>query len=141
MQPRLTYITLGVQDLVLMTNWYKQVFGWKHMGEQDNISSFLLNGIILGLFPAEDLAGDAGVPQDGNGFKRVSFSINFGSAAEVDIAFDDAEAKGATAVKQPQEVFWGGYSGYLVDPEGNLWELAHNPFLKLDEQGNVVSPN
>ncbi len=139
MQQRLTYLTLGVDDLSAMTQWYNQVFGWTPHDQTDGVTFYKLNGIMLGLFPAEELAKDAGVPHDGKGFKRFSMSINFTSDAEVDRHFSQAVAQGAQAVKQPQKVFWGGYSGYLSDPEGNLWELAHNPFLQLDDEGNVLA--
>jgi hypothetical protein len=71
---------------------------------------------------------------------RSSLAINVASAAEVDAALAKVAEVGGRVVKQPQEVFWGGYSGYFADPEGNLWEVAHNPFWPLDDRGLPVIP-
>jgi len=138
MEQRLTFITLGVLDLPAMVDFYRDQFGWQPLKELDGIVFFKLNGIILGLFPKEELAKDAGVPDDGSGFKNITMAINFHSEAEVDVAFSELEKKGVNIIKAPEKVFWGGYSGYVEDIEHNLWELAHNPFLEMDGEGNVT---
>jgi uncharacterized glyoxalase superfamily protein PhnB len=71
---------------------------------------------------------------------RASLAINVASPAEVDAALAKVAEVGGRVVKQAQKVFWGGYSGYFSDPEGNLWEVAHNPFWPLDERGLPVIP-
>jgi hypothetical protein len=101
------------------------------------ISFFQLNGILLGLYGWEPLAEDAGVPAKGEGFRGVALAYNTRSKEEVDAVFEALKEKGVTIVKTPEEVFWGGYSGYFSDPEGHLWEVAWNPYLPLDEDGNV----
>ncbi len=138
MNQRISFITLGVKNLQNMKSFYTHVFGWTLLKDSDGIVFFKLNGFILGLFPAHELAKDASVSELGNGFKSFSFSINFNSEAEVDQHFNEITSKGAQPLKSPEHVFWGGYSGYISDPEGNLWELAYNPFLEMDEKGNVV---
>lgn len=145
MDQRLTFITLGVKDLPMMKTWYQEKFGWTPFKDEAGICFFSLavglpesgqsanamqQGVILALFPAEELAEDVGVEQDGSGFKRFSISINFNSKQELDELAEDLRAKGVRIVRPPENVFWGGYRGYIADPEDNYWELAYNPFLK-----------
>lgn len=139
MKPVLNFITIGVKDLDKAKRFYIEKFGWTPIKDDQGIVFFKLNGFIFSLFPTEELAKDAGVDVEGNGFRGFTLAINFNSEAEVDKAFAELREKGVLVVKEPQKVFWGGYSGYIQDDEGNLWELAHNPFLELDEDGNVVA--
>ena len=139
MEQRATIIGLGVSDLEASTNFYKEKFGWKLMTlSNDNISFFQLNGILLSLYPREKLAEDAKVSSEGSGFKGFTLAYNTRSKEEVDSLFEDLKRKGVRIVKQPEEVIWGGYSGYIADPDDNLWEIAFNPFLSLDEKGNTI---
>lgn len=127
-------ITLGVKNLQRSKEFYHQVFGW-HSVETDSesIVFFQLQGILLALFPQESLADDAGVSAEGSGFKRFSLAHNVRSKQEVDELVAQLEEKGATVVKHPEQVFWGGYSGYISDPDDNLWEIAYNPFILPEE--------
>jgi uncharacterized protein len=139
MEQRLTIITLGVKNLQRSRDFYLNVFGWKPTeSSTEGIVFFQLNGIQLALFPQESLADDAGVEPDGHGFRRYSLAHNVSSDKEVDELIAKLESNGARVVKQPEKVFWGGYSGYIADPDDNLWEIASNPFLKLDEAGNII---
>ena len=139
MEQRATIIGLGVSNLEASTNFYKEKFGWKLMTlSNDNISFFQLNGILLSLYPREKLAEDAKVSSEGSGFKGFTLAYNTRSKEEVDSLFEDLKRKGVRIVKQPEEVIWGGYSGYIADPDDNLWEIAFNPFLSLDEKGNTI---
>lgn len=138
MQPRLNLITLGVSDLSVAKNFYSNCFGWKPMQETDGIVFYLLNGFILSLYPFNELAEDAKVSSDGFGFKKFTLAYTCSSEAEVDSIFNEAISKGAQAIKAPEKVFWGGYSSYIADPDNNLWEIAYNPFLKMDDLGNVI---
>lgn len=137
MDQRLTFITLGVRDLPAMTSFYKNIFEWTPMKEMEGITFFNLNGIVLALFPTSALKEDAGIDTSTEGWKQMSFSINFSSAAAVDHEIDRLRALGVNVIKSPQDVFWGGYHAYIEDPEHNLWELAFNPFLDMDEKGYV----
>ena len=139
MDQRLTFITLGVKDLGVMKDFYQHKFGWEVHKEMEGIAFFRLNGIILALYPATELASDANIPLSGDGWKRFSFSINFRSEAEVDQQVESLSSKGVNLVKAPQQVFWGGYNAYVEDAEFNLWELAYNPFLEMDAEGNVLN--
>lgn len=139
MEQRLTLITLGVKDLEKMRLFYQHTFGWKPLeNSNENVVFFQLNGIQLGLFGWKDLADDANVNSTGNGFKGFSLAQNLSSKKEVDQLFKNLRSRGATITKNPSETFWGGYSGYIADPEHNLWEIAYNPFMEYDESGNVI---
>ncbi|QCR21901.1 VOC family protein [Pontibacter sp. SGAir0037] len=138
MEQRITLITLGVRNLQRSKDFYMKVFGWQPAeGSSDGIVFFQLNGMQLALFPQESLADDAGVPADGKGFRRFSLAHNVRSEQEVDELVAALEEKGATVLKRPEKVFWGGYSSYVADPDENLWEIAYNPFLPLDANGNT----
>lgn len=139
MEARITMVSLGVRDLAVATAFYEEVLGWeKTPASNDSITFFHLNGLLLGLYGWDALAEDAGVPAEGMGFRGTALAYNTRSREEVDSLFDALEAKGAHILKSPEDVFWGGYSGYFSDPDGHLWEVAWNPYLPLDEQGNVM---
>lgn len=130
MRQTLTLLTIGVHDFPAMKKWYKEKFGWTPFQENESIVFFKLSGgTALSLFPAGELADDVGVAQDGNGFKRFTLAINFHSEQDVDQAADELRKKGVRIVREPERVFWGGYRGYIADPEDNYWELAYNPQL------------
>ncbi len=139
MKQILSFITLGVNNLEESKRFYQDKFGWTPLKDSDGIAFFKLNGFILGLFPKNELAEDAGVPSDGHGFRRFTLAMNLKSEQEVDRAFIELRQKGVKIVKPPEKVFWGGYRGYIADIDGNLWEIAYNPFLVLDDKGNVVT--
>ena len=124
----MSMITLGVADMHRSIQFYEQGLGFPRHGEGEDIAFFSLNGTWLGLYPQNALADDAQVDPSGSGFRGVSISYNVNSRVEVDSAMALAIDAGGSLVKQPQEVFWGGYSGYFSDPDGHLWEIAHNPF-------------
>lgn len=128
MKPRMSMITLGVDDLERSVEFYRDGLGFPQLQSSPGVAFFTLNGTWLGLYGREALAEDAMVSGKGEGFNSFSIAHNLGSKAEVDVAMDEAIAAGATLVKRPQAVFWGGYSGYFKDPDGHLWELAFNPF-------------
>ncbi len=139
MEQRVTIIGLGVSDLEVSNKFYKEKFGWKLMASSnESISFFQLNGILLSLYPRAKLAEDAQVSPEGSGFRGVTLAYNTSSKKEVDSLFEDFESKDVQIIKQPEEVFWGGYSGYIADPDDHLWEIAFNPFLALDGQGNTI---
>jgi catechol 2,3-dioxygenase-like lactoylglutathione lyase family enzyme len=138
MEQRLTFITLGAKDTSALKQFYIEKFGWTPI-KTDGIIFFKMNGFILALYPADELAKDAGVAAEGAGFKKFTFAINYRSEKEVDEAFNVLKGRGVHLIKAPQKAFWGGYSGYVADPENNLWEIAYNPFLELDSDGNVAA--
>jgi uncharacterized protein len=137
---RLAIVTLGVSDLGRATRFY-EALGWKKSGaSQEAITFFHSDTAVLALFDRAALAQDAHVDDRPTGFAAITLAWNCGSRADVDAAFALALNAGATAKKSPQEVFWGGYSGYFADPDEHLWEIAHNPFLPFDDDGRLVLP-
>ena len=138
MEQRLSFITLGVHDFDAMKHWYIHTFGWQPVKDDQGICFFKLNGIILALYPADELAADIGIPQDGSGFRRFSLSMNFHSEDAVREAMQTLQSRGARIILNAEPVFWGGFRGYIADPEDNYWELAYNPFMPLDEKGNIA---
>ena len=129
MKPRISMITLGVRDLAAAIEFYEKGLGFPRMESPPEVAFFTLNGTWLGLYGREALAEDATVSSQGDGFEAFTLAHNVASETEVDKVVSQAVAIGATLVKEPQKVFWGGYSGYFKDPDGHLWEVAHNPFF------------
>lgn len=139
MSAHISMVTLGVDDLSSMTRFYAAL-GYKksEKNSNDNVSFFDAGGTVLGLYGREALSEDvtADVGRQGNG--AVTIAQNFPNEEAVDAFLDLAEKNGARIVKPAQKVFWGGYSGYFADPEGHIWEVAHNPFWELSENGTVL---
>ena len=128
-------VTLGVTDVARSTAFYESL-GWRRSSaSQDTITFFTMQGSVLGLYRWAALADDAQLAADGTGFRGVTCALNCDGPDEVDAVFAEWLAAGAELVKQPETVEWGGYSGYVADPDGHLWEIAHNPFSPNDENG------
>ncbi|MBV7529214.1 VOC family protein [Chitinophaga sp. sic0106] len=141
MQQRLTLITLGVRDLSRSLKFYEEGLGWKKSSDsQDAVAFFSLGGMVLSLFGWDSLAADANQSAAGNGFRGITLAYNTRSREETDAVLALAAKAGGTIVKPAEEVFWGGYSGYFTDPDGHLFEVAHNPFWEMNEQGQVLLP-
>ncbi len=130
MQPRISLITLGVRDIARAAAFYESL-GLVRADGPDGVVAFDLLGQTLGLFDLEKLAEDIGVPIETLGVGGATLAHNLGSRAEVEALMLLAETAGARILKAPQEVFWGGYRGYFSDPDGHVWEIAHNPFSPL----------
>lgn len=129
MKPRISMVTLGVRDLAAAIDFYEKGLGFPRMESPPEVAFFTLNGTWLGLYGREALAEDARVAAEGTGFEGFSLAHNVSSEKEVDEVVAQAVAAGAVLVKEPQKVFWGGYSAYFKDPDGHLWEVAHNPLF------------
>ena len=141
MEPRISLITLGVADLGRARGFY-EALGWRASSASTaEVAFFQGNGLALALYGRAALAADAAVPDRATGFSGVTLAHNARSRAEADAIFTEALAAGATSLKRPHETFWGGYSGYFADPDGHLWEVAWNPFFRLDSQGNLRLPD
>lgn len=137
MKQHLHIITLGVKDLEASKKFYAETLGWKISRPQEGIAFFQAGGVVLAIFPRDELAKDALVSPEGSGFAGFSLAHNAQSESEVDEIIADLRSKGVKIVKEPQKVFWGGYSSYFADPDDNLWEVAYNPFFPFDENGNL----
>ena len=138
----ISMVTLGVEDLAASTVFYRRL-GWTLCKGSNDSVTFLDGGhVVLGLYGHAALAEDAGEPSSpnkyGSGFRGVACACNQPNEAAVDAYMTRAGEAGARIVKAPEKVFWGGYSGYFADADGHLWEVAHNPFVELDERGRMM---
>ena len=135
MQPVVNMITLGVKDLAIATEFYQNGLGFpKVVIDADRVSVFELSVAWVSLFPWDELAKDAQVSAQGEGFRGMALAQTVASEAKVDAILKQAVKAGGTLIKPGQKVFWGGYSGYFADPDGHLWEIAYNPFMKIGPQ-------
>ncbi|MEY2582172.1 MAG: uncharacterized protein QOE09_2021 [Ilumatobacteraceae bacterium] len=133
-------MTLGVADVARATSFF-EALGWpKSSASNDDVSFFQLGGMALSVFGRQALADDADVSSADGGFRSISLAINLESATEVDRVAAEWLSCGGTMVKQPHRAFWGGYSGYVADLDGHLWELAHNPGFALMPDGSMQLP-
>jgi predicted lactoylglutathione lyase len=136
---RISLVTLGVDDLSRARAFYAAL-GWTEAEATEGMACFQLQGQALMLFGRAALAKDQGREGTDLGTGAVTLAQCFTSRAEVDAAFAKAVTAGATVLKTPEAVFWGGYSGYYADPDGHVWEVAHNPFWPLAEDGSLTLP-
>ena len=136
MAPRITVLTLGVDDLDRAVRFYRDGLGLPTEGivgtefEHGAVAFFRLQGgVRLALWPRASLAYDAGLPLSAPGPPAVTIGHNVGSAAEVDAVMEQARAAGGVIVKAAGPTFWGGYAGYFQDPDSHLWDVVWNPGL------------
>jgi catechol 2,3-dioxygenase-like lactoylglutathione lyase family enzyme len=136
MKPRITLLTLGVDNLERSLTFYRDGLGLRSKGivgrefEHGAVAFFdLQSGLKLAIWPRDDLAHDTGLPKSVRSSTEFSIGHNVRSEQEVDAVMRDAERAGATIVKRAQKTFWGGYAGYFADPDGHLWEVAFNPSM------------
>jgi hypothetical protein len=135
---RISIITFGVADLERSTAFYESL-GWtRSPASMPAITFFEMQGSVFGLYEWSALADDAHVPAESSGFRGVTLAMNLASIAEVDEAFADWVAAGAESKVEPHKAFWGGYSSYVADPDGHLWEIAYNPYATIDADGRLV---
>ena len=140
MKPRITVLTLGVDDLERSVAFYRDGLRFATEGiigqqfEYGAVAFFdLQHGVKLALWPRESLAHDAGIPKSPRSPTELSLGHNVNSREEVDAVMRQAREAGATIVKPAGDTFWGGYAGYFQDPDGHLWEVAWNPQLRVDD--------
>lgn len=139
MESRVSLITLGVADLDRAADFYQNVIGWPVAARPGDVVFFDLNGLILALF------GHAALGQDMNvaavlpvtPYRGMTLAHNVDSREAVDAVFARLATAGIVPLKAPEPVFWGGYSGYFADPDGHVWEIAHNPFWTILEDGRI----
>lgn len=138
MEQRLSLITLGVVDLARSRAFYEDGLGFTKDNAEDGIAFYQLPGMILALWDRAGLAADAGIADTGATFSGIALAQNVGSPQEVDAVIAQAATAGATVLKPATETDWGGYSGYVADPDGHPWEIAHNPYWTVHEDGRTT---
>ncbi|MBF6634061.1 MAG: VOC family protein [Planococcus sp. (in: Bacteria)] len=139
---RINLICLGVKDMQTSTKFYRDGLGFETAEKGDNpgIVFFNSSGSKLELFPLEELAKDIDEqnPPAGTGFSGITLAYNAKSKEEVDRVMDLARRAGGKVVKEPKDVFWGGYSGYFTDPDGYYWEVAWGPDFTYDDHDMLI---
>jgi uncharacterized protein len=139
MSQHLNLLTIGTADLARARAFYVAGLGWEVAWEDDEVVFVHLgHGLLLALFAAEALAADATLSALTPGSGSVAMAKNVGTDDEVDAVVEVAAIAGATVVKRPQRAAFGGYHGYFTDPDGVLWEVAHNPGFSIDPDGRVA---
>jgi uncharacterized protein len=134
MKPRITVITIGVDDLERSLRFYRDGLGLSTegiVGQEFEYGAVvfmeLQSGLRLALWPRKSIAHDTGLSPDTKSPIEFTLGHNVNSKSEVDVVMDQAKLAGAIIVKPAHDTFWGGYSGYFQDPDGHLWEAAWNP--------------
>jgi catechol 2,3-dioxygenase-like lactoylglutathione lyase family enzyme len=140
MKPRITVITIGVDDLERSLQFYRDGLGLKTAGiigkefEHGAVAFFdLQSGLKLAIWPRESIAHDTGLAQGSPNPTEFTLGHNVSSKAEVDAVMEQAKSAGAVIVKAAQDTFWGGYAGYFQDPDRHLWEVVWNPQWEIQE--------
>jgi uncharacterized protein len=140
MEQRVSLITLGVADLGRSLAFYEQL-GWRGQ-ELDETVFFQAGGQAVVLWARDKLAADAGIDDDGTGtFGGIALAHNVASPEEVDRVVSAVGSAGGTVTKAPTETFYGGYAAYFRDPDGHVWEVAHNPGFTLGADGTLTLPD
>jgi len=140
MKPRITLLTLGVDDLEKALSFYRDGLGFPTEGiigtefEHGAVVFFdLQSGLKLALWPRRDIAYDAEIPKGEQSATEITIGHNVGSEKEVDAIMEQARKAGAKITKEAQATFYGGYAGYFQDPDGHLWEVAWNPAFEISD--------
>ena len=142
MTPRINIVTLGVNDIAAATAFYEKLgFEKSTSMSNPNVTFFKGAGCVLGLFGREALVKDACVQDHWTGQGGMTLAQNLESEGAVDAFIALAEKSGAKILKPADKTFWGGYSGYFADPDGHVWEIAHNPFLPIGDKGLLELPD
>lgn len=141
--PHISLVTLGVDDLSRATDFYERL-GWRRSSASVEGTVTFLHGtaVVLALWGRDELARDAQLSlPDQPGFDGVALAMNVESEERVDQVLASAKAAGALIPRGGQRAEWGGYQGYFKDPDGHLWEVAHNPYWELLPDGRVALPD
>jgi uncharacterized protein len=137
---RATLITLGVADVRRAARFYETLGMRRRVKGAKDVAFFEAGGVALAVWGRADLAKDAGLENSKPGFSGVALAFNVADEPSVDAALQAAARAGGKIVKAAGRAFWGGYTGYFADPDGHLWEVAHNPVFLLDEGGQIRLP-
>jgi uncharacterized protein len=139
MKQSVSLITLGVSDVARAKAFYEAI-GWSPAMDVEDTLFFRANGVVVVLWSRDKLAADMGIRDDGARWSGVALAHNVASDEEVDRVVEEARANGAEVSREPAPTFYGGYAGCFRDPDGHVWEVAHNPGFGLADDGSVVLP-
>ena len=129
---------LAADDLAALRDFYNHTLGWEIEAANREIVFFKLNGILLGLFGRKNLAKFDNRDPEGSGFRPFNMALMVNSGAEVESIYGELSGKGVEIVQGITEPAFGGSYFLFADPEGNIWEISHNPFISVDQSGNVL---
>lgn len=138
LQSRLSVLTIGVDDIGAMRDFYEHKFGWAPHAANQDVAFFKLNGLLLGLYSKRGLAAEAARPFRATEGLSFTLGYNVETEGDVDAIVAALEADGVEVPKRPHRTSYGGYAAFVADPEGNLWEIVANPHIELDAAGNVI---
>jgi len=136
MDQRVSLITLGVADVGRSRAFY-EALGWEGRSPDGDVVFFQAGGMIVALWDRAKLAEDSGVSDPG-GSSGFTLALNVRSPEEVDAIASEIRAAGGNLTREPAKTFWGGYSLAFTDPDGHPWEIAHNPFWTVTEDGRTL---
>lgn len=139
MEQRLSIITIGCDSLQAMRKFYVEKFGWSPVAENKDIIFFKLNGFLFGLFGRNELAQFTNTTPEGSGFRPFTMAYMVDSDEKVEELYSEMKNKGVKIIQVPKVPPFGGLYFIMADVEGNVWEVSKNPFMPLDEKGNVVT--
>jgi uncharacterized protein len=140
MKQSVSLITLGVSDYARSKAFYEAI-GWAPSMDVEETAFFAANGVVLVLWSRDKLAADMGVEDEGARWGGIALAHNVASDDEVERVIEDARANGARVTREPSRTFYGGYAGAFCDPDGHVWEVAHNPGFGLTDDGSVILPD
>lgn len=139
MEPRISLVTLGVADVDRARMFY-EALGWSGQSPDGEVVFFQAGGLVVALWGRDLLAADSVADDSGAAWGGITLAHNVRSPAEVDAVLAEASAAGGSVRRSGASTPWGGYSGVFADPDGHLWEVAHNPVWPLDDRGMVTLP-
>jgi catechol 2,3-dioxygenase-like lactoylglutathione lyase family enzyme len=140
-EQRISLVTLGVSDLARSIAFYERL-GWRRsVKNAPGVAFFQIGGLAMALYPKEEMAKDADISPEGTGFGGITLAQNVRTREDVDRAVAEAVEAGATLLRAPYEISWGGYLGYFADPDGYPWEVAWNPGFEILEDGSIKLPD
>lgn len=134
MEQRVAVITFPVEDLSVSRSFYCNGLGWSPVFDNGEVVFFQFNGFVFALWSRAAFEADIRVPVARNGH-TFAVAHNVGARDEVDSIIALARSIGATILREPETQPWGGYSGYFADPDGHVWEIAHNPAWEISPEG------
>lgn len=141
MKQSISFVTIAVNDFQKELSFYKDLLGWQPFNVvEETIAFFKVGSFVFSLCASKELSEDIGVELLSKPYLGFTLAQNVPSERAVDEIFESIRRANSTIVKEPTRASWGGYSGYFADPEGHLWEVAHNPQFEYGTDGTMILP-